>query len=132
MKRFMITLIASALIIFGLHYILYRFTFTYESVANSVFSVGIFMFFISLIIVTGANQLFHIVTYGFKAFFRKNSGYKTYYEYLMDKRKGKSLYGIHMFIISIGYIVISLILAKYEIDSRDISMIIINNSLGLS
>lgn len=120
MRKFVITFLASTVVIFILHISLYKDQFSFETVSNAVFVVGIVMFFFSLIAITGAGNLFQTVTYGFKSLFRrKTMEHKSYFEYMEDRKKRpKTNYGFHIFILSIGYIVISLILSIIELNSR--------------
>lgn len=126
MRKFVITFLASGVCIFIMHIILYENRFSYESVSNSMFVVGIVMFFLSLIVITGAGNLFQTLTYGFKYLFRrKTAPYKSYYDYVEErKNRPKTHYALHVFILSIGYIVISFILSQIELNSRNVSIFI--------
>jgi len=71
------------------------------------------MFFIGLMLITNAPRVFLIFTYSVKQVFqRKNFPYKTYYDYYAEKEKDKvTPYALPIFVMSIIYLGISLILA---------------------
>ncbi len=113
MKKFIIALLISLACVFIIHLTLFDNAYSYQSLSNALFVVGIFMFFIGLIIITEASKMFLIIGYSFKAFIkRKEFKYKSYYDYMKEKQKEKTTpYALQMFIISIGYLVTSYILA---------------------
>ena len=120
MKRLIITTITSLIVIYIVHLSLFGNTFTHETVSNAFFVVGIVMFFFSLIAITDATKLFLIFSYGYKSVRkRKNFQYKSYYDY-MSAREKKNItpYSIQVFVLSILYLLASLVLAYIELSNR--------------
>ena len=125
MKRFIIALVVSILFVILLNIIMFKNTFTYETISNSVFIIGLIMFFYGLLAITNAFKLFNVVSYGLKSVIkRKTFRQKSYYDYLKEKEKeGQIPYTIELLVIGIVYVIISLVLAEFVIKSRNIDII---------
>lgn len=115
MKRFIIALLGSLLCIYLVHLIFFDNAYTLKSLSNAFFIVGLVMFFLSLIAISNAKNLFLVVSYSFKSFFKRHdSKHKSYYDYASDNRKkGISPFALQIFIISIGILTISFVLAQF-------------------
>ena len=113
MKRFIIVLIFCLTCAFIVHMTLFDQIYNYQNISDALFVVGIFIFFLSLIAITEATKIFLIFSYGAKSVLkRKNFQYQSYYEYVKDKEKEKRTpYVTEAFIISVVFIVVSLILS---------------------
>jgi len=124
-KRFIIALVVSILFVILLNIIMFKNTFTYETISNSVFIIGLIMFFYGLLAITNAFKLFNVVSYGLKSVIkRKTFRQKSYYDYLKEKEKeGQIPYTIELLVIGIVYVIISLVLAEFVIKSRNIDII---------
>lgn len=96
-----------------IHVLFNGFTIGYDTASDSLFIVGIFMFFISIIAMTDATKVFISFGYQIKSLFGKfRKEHRSYLEYYQDKSKGSvGQTGVNGFIISIIYIVTSVILA---------------------
>ncbi len=113
MKRFLLTLLITSTIVALVHVLFNGFTIRYDTASDSLFIVGIFMFFISIIAMTDATKVFISFGYQIKSMFGKfRKEHRSYHEYYQDKSKGSvGQAGVNGFIISIIYIVTSVILA---------------------
>ncbi len=117
MKKFLITFAISLTCVYVIHITLFQGAYTYESISNALFIVGIFMFFFGLLSITDANKIFLILNYSIKsALYKKNFKYKTYYDYYIEnERNGITPFTIAITAISIIYITISYILAHFAL-----------------
>lgn|GEM_PF-2339376 len=113
MKRFLITLLITLAIVSTVHVLFNGFTIGYDTASDSLFIVGIFMFFISIIAMTDATKVFISFGYQVKSLFGKfRKQHRSYLEYYQDKSKGSvGQAGVNGFIISIIYIAVSVYLA---------------------
>ena len=75
---------AMVMVIIGL---IYKFEFSIMYLSNSIFVVGIILFFIGLISVTGANEIFESFKYTTKKIFARDTTkvFKTFGEYKEHK-----------------------------------------------
>ncbi|MFH5882195.1 DUF3899 domain-containing protein [Liberiplasma polymorphum] len=114
MKRLLITFVISILLVLLTQYLFFENAFTHESMSNSLFIIGLMMFFISLIIVTDAGKIFMIVSYSFKSVMKRDDfRYKSYYDYMKDKeREEMTPYAFQMMIAGITYLIIAYIFAQ--------------------
>lgn len=113
MKRFFLTLLITFSIVAIIHVLFNGFTIRYDTASDSLFIVGIFMFFISIIAITDAKKVFISFGYQVKSMFGKfRKEHRNYLEYYQEKSKGSvGQAGVNGLIISIIYIVVSVILA---------------------
>lgn len=118
MRRFFITLLITFMIVIGMQLLMHGTIITYESASNALFYVGIFMFFISIIAMTDATKVFLSMGYQFKSLFGKfRREHRSYLEYYQDKSKGSvGQVGVNGFLISILYIVLSVVLANMHLN----------------
>ena len=114
MKRLLITFVISIILVAIAQYLFFDNAFTYESMSNSLFIVGLMMFLISLIIVTDAGKIFMIVSYSFKAVRKRDDfKYKSYYDYMKDnEREEMTPYAMQMMIAGITYLIIAYFFAQ--------------------
>jgi len=119
LKYFVVTLLISALIIYLVHYTIFDNLYTFKSISNAIFVVGLMMFFVSLISITDADKIFRIAVYSFKSIRRKtNKKYRTYYDYALDKENEKMIpFALEMMLISILYFAIAFYLSQRYFDS---------------
>ena len=111
-KSFIATILFSALLIMLLLFTYYDQVYTIEHFADAIFMIGITMFFMGLISVTNASRVFTGAGYAFKSIYtRRGTGNKTFYQYSAEKKKEKSLFSTPIFIVGLGYIIISVFLA---------------------
>ena len=117
MKRLLITYLVSIIIVQVIHMAFFDNLFTPESISNALFIVGLFMFFISLIIVTDAGRILMIVSYSFKSVIKRNEfKYRNYYEYMKDREREEMLpYTIQLLIVGTTYLIVAFILAQIVI-----------------
>lgn len=80
-KRFLATLIVSALLIYAILYSRYDLVFEPNNVLDSIFIVGMVMFFIGIIIATNITQVFQGFTYTLRNVFKKQPKHLSYYDY---------------------------------------------------
>ncbi len=78
----------SMAIILGIIGLIYKFDFSIMYISNSVFAVGIFLFFIGVISITGATQIFEGCKYTKRKISTKDSmkEFKTFGEYKEYKK----------------------------------------------
>jgi len=81
LKRFLITLIISALLIYGILYTRYDSELEPKNILDSVFIVGMVMFFSGIIIATNISQVFQGFTYTLKNVFKKKPKHLSYHDY---------------------------------------------------
>lgn len=119
MKRFLVTLFGSLLCVSIVHMLLFDNAFTFKSISDAFFVVGLIMFFCNLIAISKARNGVLIVGYSIKSVLKRllkqsDFNYTSYYDYLKDKQQESvSSLAIQAFIISIVYIVTSLVLAQF-------------------
>ena len=113
MKKFLITTGTALGISLGIHLIAFGREFTTRSISDTVFIVGIMMFFISLTSITGAGKIFTTFGYAIRSVFgRQHKKYDNLYDYHQAKDKNRiGSYGLPMFLIGVIMVAISLILA---------------------
>ncbi|PKK94253.1 MAG: hypothetical protein CVV61_00455 [Tenericutes bacterium HGW-Tenericutes-6] len=113
LKKFIITLIVYIAILFVSYQLIFG-DLPYEArtVSDTLFYVGLPIFFISLLSITNAGNLFIFVGYSLKSIFTKS--YRTpYHEYHRHRMsKSISVIPVYLFILSIICIIISVILAE--------------------
>lgn len=119
LKYFVVTLLISAGVIYLVHYTIFDNLYTYKSISNAFFVVGLMMFFVSLISITDAEKMFRIAVYSFKSIRRKTrKKYKTYYDYAIDKENDKLIpFALEMMFISIVYFAIAFYLSQRYFES---------------
>ncbi len=89
-----------------------------RSLADIMFLVGLIMFLFSIIIVTGASDVFIAIGYTFKNIFRRHRvKYGTYHDYMKSRQddEGTKMTGISPLIISIIYLSIAFYLSYFVI-----------------
>lgn len=118
-KHFVLTLLISGLIIYLVHATIFDNLYSYKSLSNAIFVVGLMMFFVSLISITDADKVFRIVVYSFKSISRKtNKKYNTYYDYALDKGNEKLIpFGLEMMLVSFIYFAVAYYLSQLYFDS---------------
>ena len=80
-KKLLVTFIISALLIYAILYTRYDLELEPNNILDSVFIVGMVMFFIGIIIATNITQVFQGFTYTFKNVFKKQPKHLSYYDY---------------------------------------------------
>ncbi len=80
-KKLMITFIISALLIYAILYTRYDSEFEVINILDSIFIVGMVMFFSGIIIATNITQVFQGFTYTLKNVFKKQPKHLSYYDY---------------------------------------------------
>jgi hypothetical protein len=109
-KIFVATLIYAVLILL-LHQAVYGNEFTILSVSDSIFYVAIVIFFLSLMSITQAGNLFSWFAYSVKGLFNRGSRGTPYHQYLSQKiKKNVSIIPPYLLILSILLIILSVIL----------------------
>ncbi|WP_010169068.1 DUF3899 domain-containing protein [Candidatus Epulonipiscium viviparus] len=110
-KTVVATLVAALLLM----YFIFDFSFSLINIADCLFVVGLCLFFPALIIATGAMDLFDGISFVSSKMFKKHT-FKTIYDY-KEYKKQKNLYkknpGKPLLVISLIYIVISLVIASF-------------------
>ncbi len=117
MKKYRIFLILLGALFTALviQLLVYHFNFTTESISNSLFVIGVILFFTSLIALSGSYEIFHGIRYSLQALYRKDfrSNYPTFLEYKTEKAKKFELTGyVEAIIISIVIIAVAFFLAS--------------------
>ncbi|MFK5884196.1 MAG: DUF3899 domain-containing protein [Candidatus Izemoplasma sp.] len=111
-KRFLIMITVTSFFVYLLVVTQFDNDFSKMNISNSLFPIGMGLFFFGLISTTNASSVFLGVTYSVKGIIsRKEREHKTYYEYLMDKgQKRENQYSIPILIIGVIYITASLLI----------------------
>lgn len=106
LKQLFLTVAVSAILIYIVQWTLFDNEWSYSSISNAFFVVGLPMFFISLIGLTDADKIFRIAVYSFKLVRRKNrKKYSNYYEYVKDVEGEKIIpFAFEMMLTSIVYV----------------------------
>ncbi len=89
-----------------------------RSVAETMFIVGLIMFFIGIVMVTGASEIFIAIGFTFKNIFKRHRvKYESYYQYMKEQKdeEGSKMTGVAPLIISIIYLSITLYLSYFII-----------------
>lgn len=112
-KGFVTNLIFSASIVAIFLYTYFDGDMKTQNISDALFVIGLFMFFMGLISMTKAREVFIGFKYTFKTrFSRKFDKSKSYYDYSAEQKKNSTeVLGIPMFIIGIIYIAVSYYLA---------------------
>jgi hypothetical protein len=118
-KRYLNTIAIALVLAYILHIIVYRFSYTLKTVSDVLFFVGILMFFISLLSISGANKVFITLGYSFRSIFgRQHKKYDNLYDYTQAKDKKKlGKYGNPMIFVGIIMVIASLILAYLSLNN---------------
>jgi uncharacterized membrane protein YGL010W len=120
MKRIISSLIITviALILsFVVHMIAYQFDFTYYSVSDSLFVIGMILFFVGIIFITNASFIFNGLTYAFRVlwfpkFKEQYASYKDYKDEHQHKRN--SFFALEALIIAFVFIGVAYILSTIQ------------------
>jgi len=112
MKKFAVRFIFTGIIVMILLVTLYESRFNLKDIADAIFVVGIFTFFLSLISVTDASKIFYGMGYTFGNFYRsvilRQKARNSFYEYAQKKNKQKdNPLGVSMMIVGVVYIAVS-------------------------
>lgn len=90
MKPFRLLLILAATLglALGVHLLVYKEIFTYESMSNALFVVGMIIFLPSLVVLTKAYEVFQGIQYSMRVLFSPN--YRKLYPKYSDYKEEKS------------------------------------------
>lgn len=114
MKRIFYPLVISLVLIFVIHLTLFDNAYTFKSMSNAFFVVGLIMFLIGLMAVTDASKIFMIFVYSVKQTRRQHrKTYPTYYDYAKEREKEKMIpYAMHILIIGIVHLIAAFVLSQ--------------------
>lgn len=113
LKKFIITLVIYIALLFVSYRLIFEdLPFDKRTISDTLFYVGLPLFFISLMSITNAGNLFAFVGYSVKSMFKRN--FRTpYHEYHSRRmKKNLSVVPVYLFIFSTICIIISVILAN--------------------
>lgn len=91
-------------------WLVYDFEFRKDYISNSIFVISISVFFISLIMHTGATRLFLGISYTSKTWInskKTREEYPTFREYFEEKSKSHVKYSLDVIVISLIYLLIA-------------------------
>ena len=115
-KKIVVSTLIYAALIFILHQAVYGSEYTIVSVSDSISYVAIVIFFLSLMSITQAGNLFLWFSYSIKGLFNRGSRGTPYHQYLNQKmKKNMSIMPPYLLILSIVLIVLSIILGTIAI-----------------
>ena len=98
-----------------LHLFVYGTNFTYESISNAMFVLGIITFLSSLIVLTGSYEVFYGIRYSLQALFTKEfrGKYPTFLEFKTEKTvTHETSFFLETIISASVIIVIAIVLAR--------------------
>ncbi len=112
-KGFVSNLVFSASIIAIFLFTYYEGDLKTQNISDALFVIGLFMFFMGLISVSKAREVFIGFKYTFKTrFSKKFDKSMSYYDYSSEQKKNNTeVLGIPMFIVGVIYIAVSYYLA---------------------
>jgi hypothetical protein len=113
--RLVIFFVSTAILAFILHLLVYQTYFTYASVSNSLFVVGIILLLPSVVAISSAYQMFKGIQYVFKVIaspsFQRN--YPRFHDYKAEKvEKSETTVFLEVLISSLVIVIIAMILAR--------------------
>jgi len=113
MRNFMISLILSISAAVLIVVVAFEQNFSIRYVSDAMFIVGLVMFFLGIIMMTGAAGIFIAAGYTFKSFFsRKRKTHASFYEYMVETQKEKGAYdGVATFTNGVIFLSIAFYLA---------------------
>lgn len=86
--RLLLILAATLGLALGVHLLVYKDNFTYESMSNALFVVGMIIFLPSLVVLTRAYEVFQGIQYSMRVLFSPN--YRKLYPKYSDYKEEKS------------------------------------------
>ena len=108
LKRTILTATFSVLVIYVIINGVYDGVYNLRTMVDAMFVVGMIMFFAGIILVTNITQVFYGISYTFKQAFSRKFKYKNYYDYMVDREKGKeSTIGLPMLLFGLAYLIVS-------------------------
>jgi len=113
--RTLLVTLGLLLVSLAIQLLVYSTTFTYESASNSLFVVGVLLFLPSLVVVTGAYEVFYGFRYSMSVLFRKDfrSHYPRFIEYKNEKfKRYKTTIFIELMVVSTILVIVALIFAR--------------------
>lgn len=118
MKRLLVVLVASGALVFAVLHFYYGTIFEdpYASplaIADSLFLIGLPLFFISIILITNLSELFVPLSFTFKKLFnRRSMSSVTLFDYKRERDASNfTAIGIAALIVSVIYIVIAMVIS---------------------
>ena len=115
MKKFLgILLISGAMVVLILE-LYYDRAYTFMNVSNALFLIGMPLFFLSIIFITNAVEVFVAIGYTFKKVYHRLRGYgalPSYYDFKTEREPANlTSFGIAGLLVSIGYLAVAFYIA---------------------
>ena len=119
-KRLLFIIALSVTIMLLLMYLIYDFDMNLMNLSNIFFFIGIACFFLGLIIVSGATDIFYSSRYLARRMFFKDKGNGNYFKTFSDYKEYKDINnlkyntkgkGVDILLVGVVYIIISLLIS---------------------
>ncbi|MCK9235527.1 MAG: DUF3899 domain-containing protein [Acholeplasmataceae bacterium] len=112
LKKLLVAFVIYGAILYGAYFLMHgNKPATMIALSDTLFVVGLPIFFISLIATTNAGKLFVFIGYSLKSMFSRSLRQTPYYQYHQEKmKKGLSLYPLIFLLMSIACMAASFII----------------------